>query len=353
VAVLGVKTQPDAGAQLSLVQGLLSLQLTAVPLHTPLALHLSDAVQALPSEQLVPLGSGCSEQIPVAGAHVFAVHGPFGAVLHTTALLGFVTHVLLAKSHIGSPLQRLPSSAQSVSDSHSQESVPEHTPAAHLSPEVQGLPSLHDAVLKAYTQPDAGLHESVVQGLLSLQTRALPGAQFPAEQMSPTVQALPSLHAPGAATNAHPVAGRQVSVVHTFPSLQTRAGPAVQVPPAQVSLVVHALPSVQLPLCGAKTHPEAGLQESAVQGLLSVQTTGVAPAHVPAEHASCWVQALPSLHAPGTGVKVQPVAALQLSCVQGLLSPHSMATPLHVPPPQVSPPVHALPSLQATLMRLV
>jgi hypothetical protein len=35
-----------------------------------------------------------------------------------------------------------------------------------------------------------------------------------------------------------------VSVVQTFPSLQTRAGPPLQVPPPQTSFVVHAFPSL-------------------------------------------------------------------------------------------------------------
>jgi NAD(P)-dependent dehydrogenase (short-subunit alcohol dehydrogenase family) len=43
----------------------------------------------------------------------------------------------------------------------------------------------------------------------------------------------------------HPVAGMQESVVQTLPSLQLGAGPPTQEPAAQVSAVVHAFPSLQ------------------------------------------------------------------------------------------------------------
>jgi hypothetical protein len=41
-------------------------------------------------------------------------------------------------------------------------------------------------------QPEAGLQESSVQMLASLQTTGVPPVQDPPEQMSPVVQALPS-----------------------------------------------------------------------------------------------------------------------------------------------------------------
>ena len=42
----------------------------------------------------------------------------------------------------------------------------------------------------------------------------------------------------------HPDAGLQLSSVYTFPSLQFGAGPPTQAPPAHVSFVVQALPSL-------------------------------------------------------------------------------------------------------------
>ena len=66
-------------------------------------------------------------------------------------------------------------------------------PAAHTSGVVQALLSLHDAVLFACAQPVAGTHESFVHGLLSSQFAAAPPTHAPAAQVSPVVQALPSL----------------------------------------------------------------------------------------------------------------------------------------------------------------
>jgi hypothetical protein len=57
---------------------------------------------------------------------------------------------------------------------------------------VHALPSLHDAALFACAQPVAGLQESVVHELLSLQSTRLPPMQKPVSQWSPLVQALPS-----------------------------------------------------------------------------------------------------------------------------------------------------------------
>ena len=84
---------------------------------------------------------------------------------------------------------------------------------------------------------------------------------------------------------------------------------------------MHALLSLQLAVMSVKTHPVAGLQESAVQRLLSLQTIAV-PWHTPATHVSVLVQALPSLQAPLTFVWAHPVAGLQLSVVQESLSLH-------------------------------
>ena len=47
-----------------------------------------------------------------------------------------------------------------------------------------------------------------------------------------------------------------------------------------------------------KTHaPDSGLHESSVHELLSLQTTGLAPMHVPFWHASVCVHAFASVHA--------------------------------------------------------
>jgi hypothetical protein len=64
---------------------------------------------------------------------------------------------------------------------------------------------------------------------------------------STVVQASPSSHGVplGRAAFWHPVVELQLSTVHWFPSSQSGGGPPVQVPVWQVSVVVHASPSLQ------------------------------------------------------------------------------------------------------------
>jgi MFS superfamily sulfate permease-like transporter len=71
--------------------------------------------------------------------------------------------------------------------------------------------------------------------------------------------------------------------------------PDRQVPMAQKSPAVHALPSSHAFALFLKTQPMAGLQLSVVQTLLSSQVTG-APTHDPFEHVSPVVHAFRSLH---------------------------------------------------------
>src|SRR5438105_665050 len=92
-----------------------------------------------------------------------------------------------------------------------------------------------------------------------------------------------------------PVAGTQLSSVHTLPSLQLSVVPPVHVPPEHVSAVVHALPSSHDAVLLVCTQPEAGVHESSVQPLLSLQFGGLLPLHTPAVQTSTVVHALPSL----------------------------------------------------------
>lgn len=60
-----------------------------------------------------------------------------------------------------------------------------------------------------------------------------------------SVHALPSLHAAVLFVNTHPLAGLHESLVHTLPSLQVSAPLPMHCPPEHVSVVVQALPSLQ------------------------------------------------------------------------------------------------------------
>src|SRR5947207_1280362 len=79
-------------------------------------------------------------------------------------------------------------------------------------------------------------------------------------------------------------------------------------------------------LLGVKTQPVAGLQVSSVQTLLSLQTMGVKTHPVAGLQVSA-VQALLSLQT--MGVKTHPEAGLQVSEVQALLSSHTMGVCSH------------------------
>jgi hypothetical protein len=133
----------------------------------------------------------------------------------------------------------------------------------------------------------------------------------------------------------------QLSLVHGLLSLQLTLTPPPQTPVAlHFSPVVHALPSLHaapvVGTCWQGLAAFAGLQLSAVHGLLSSQFKAALPWHTPAAlQTSPVVHALPSLQAvPVSGVNTHPVAGLQLSCVQALLSLHTTAAPgVHAPKP--------------------
>ena len=227
--------------------------------------------------------------------------------------------------------------------------MPAQAPLPQVSDVEHALPSLHGRLLARNTQPVVVEHESLVHTLLSLQVTATP-LQTPAAHRSPLVQALLSLHAvpvvsvctqPVAGSHVstvqtlpslqlgvmsvctQPVDGSHVSAVHALPSLQFMAVPARQLPPPHVSPVVHAFPSLQAAALFVNTHPVPGLQLSVVQTLPSVQEAVVS-------------------------VKTHPVAGAQVSAVHRLLSLQTrLPVGVQFPATQRSPVVHTLPSLHA------
>src|SRR5207244_3011941 len=102
---------------------------------------------------------------------------------------------------------------------------------------------------------------TVAAGAAGGQTGGGPPTQAPPAQVSAVVQALPSLHGKVFGAFTQPVAGSHESVVPTLPSTQLGGGPPTQTPPAQVSAVVQALPSLQGSVFGAPpTHAAAPSQ---------------------------------------------------------------------------------------------
>src|SRR5438067_10640580 len=96
-------------------------------------------------------------------------------------------------------------------------------------------------------------------------------------------------------------------MVHLLPSSQFVAGPPTHVPPLQVSPVVQAFPSLQGLVLLVCVQPVAGLQPSVVQTLPSSQLGAVPPTQVPPLQASLVVQALPLLQGLALRVVVQQV----------------------------------------------
>src|SRR6266704_1002265 len=128
-----------------------------------------------------------------------------------------------------------------------------------------------------------------------------------------------------------------------------------QMPAAQVSVRVQALPSSQaapLSLAGLLQTPDAGLQVPAVwHWSEAVHTTVLVPTQAPAWQVSVCVQALPSSHGAPLGLAgllQTPVAGSQVPAVwHWSAAVHTTGfAPTQAPAWQVSLCVHALASLQ-------
>jgi len=344
-----VFVQPLTGLQPSVVQTLLSLQSSGVPaVHTPLW-QRSSPLQTLASAHDEPLGTGAAWQ-PRVGLQL--------SVVHTLPSLqtGGAPAVQTPARQVSSPLQRLPSAHEEPFGSSGFPQTPSiHTSLVHGLPSAQSEPTTQDSQpgMGVFWQPVTGAQVSVVQAFASLQLSGAPAVQNPLWQVSLPLHTLPSLQEVPFSTGVfwQPKTGSQVSVVHTLLSLQLSGVPAVQRPAWQVSLPLHTLPSLQeVPFSTAVlVQPLTGLQPSVVHTLPSLQLSAVPAVQVPAWQVSLPLHTLPSGHAVpfSTAVWVQPKAESQLSAVQTLLSLQLSAVPaVHTPLWQDSLPLHTLPSLQ-------
>ena len=115
----------------------------------------------------------------------------------------------------------------------------------------------------------------------------------PLRQLSLCVHALPSSHPVPSATAGFeqaPVAGLHVPAAwHWSLALHVTGLLPVQLPDWQLSLCVHALPSLQavpLATCGFEHAPVAGLHVPATwHWSLAMHVTGLLPVHTPDWHA--------------------------------------------------------------------
>ena len=351
---LVVCVQPVGGSQTSSVQGLPSVQSTSVPAVQTPSLQVSPTVHTLPSaSQGLSWLASSGLQLPLTGSQMLTVHAlPVPPQVTMVPGLMAQTPVPVDLSQKSVPLQKLPSSwlAHSPSLMHPHVLLPPtQVPRLHVSPLVQSLPSSQLTALLVWAQPLAGRHASLVQALLSSQSvaaLAMP-AQLPPLQVSKSVQAFPSSQAEVLGVLTQPVKGAHEPLVHGLPSLQSTPCP-MHKPFAQLSLVVHRLPSSHgLVVLAWLQAPVLASQPSTVQGLLSSQFVGVPALHRPATQVSPTVHALPSSQLSAWAVWVQPLARSQASAVQGLASLQSTGLPTQNPSLQPSLSVHAVPSLQA------
>ena len=362
--VFAVLTQPLDGLQLSSVQGLPSLHTLAAPgTHAPLA-QMSLTVQALlslharifaantqplPLSQLSLVHGLLSLQV-TAGPATHAPALQMSPLVH--ALLSLQVLVLLAIVQPSAGLQL--SSVQGLPSLHTLAAPGTHAPLAQMSLTVQALLSLQGEVFGVKTQPLLASQLSLVHGLLSLQTTLAPATQVPPAHASPLVQALPSLHGAVLLLATQPVAESQVSVVQRLPSSHSLGPLGLQVPLSQVSPTVHALLSVHVALLSACWHPALLSQPSSVHGLPSLHACAGPDAHAPPAQVSPTLQTSPSLHGSVLSPCEQPSLAEQPSVVQGLLSLHATGAPLvQAPSMHTSPEVQASLSSQVALLALV
>jgi len=178
-----------------------------------------------------------------------------------------------------------------------------------------------------------------------------PGWQVPPAQVSDIVHAFWSSQGAALGVFTQPVAGSHASSVQMFTSSQSSAGPGTQSPPAQASSSVHGSPSEQGPAWSCHTQPDAGSQRSLVQGLPSSQSRDPAPTHAPPAQVSVTVHAFWSSQDAALNVWTQPVAGSHESSVHGFPSSQSSGGPgAQAPPAHASPTVHASPSSQSAVL---
>ncbi len=123
---------------------------------------------------------------------------------------------------------------------------PMQVPPLQKSLYVQAFPSLHASRLGVWVQPTTGAQVSLVQGFPSSHCAGCIGVptHLARVQWSLSVQALLSSHNAEVGVNTQPIAGVQLSLVHTFLSSHWVREPT-QTPIMQLSSEVQALPSSQ------------------------------------------------------------------------------------------------------------
>ena len=355
----GLQLLPSAGVsthlppvQVSVVHGFLSSHsLSTLQSHFTVDTHLpplhASVVQTLPSSHVAPSSGVCTQSAlrsQLSVVHAFlSSHGAELARCWQLPVLGSQ----LSKVH------NFPSSHGIL--------LPWHPPFWHASLAVHGLPSSHAPLPELWKQPTSAAQASMVHGLLSAQSAALPARQLPDIQKEVAVQASLSSQAgvPGVGKVTHwPVPTSHAVFRHT-PSLlvsQITAefvlGTQTFTPESQKNLAAQRLvalatqsPSVSQGhalLEGLPLHAPFSHRSFSEHGLPSSQLPTSKPTTVqPADKSQAsLVHGLPSLHTSSLGVCSQPVLLAQVSIVQSMPSLHTMGDPWHCPLTHASPWVH-------------
>jgi hypothetical protein len=177
----------------------------------------------------------------------------------------------------------------------------------HTLPSLQAVPS---GALGFEHWPVAVLHTPATwHASIAMHATGEPPVHAPAWQVSLCVHASPSLHTVplGAVAFEHcPVLVSHVPATwHASEAVQATGFEPVQVPVWHESLCVHALPSLHAVPSGAVGFEHWPVPGSHVPATWhasdAVHVTGLAPVQVPAWHESLCVHALPSLHAVPSG----------------------------------------------------
>ncbi len=170
---------------------------------------------------------------------------------------------------------------------------------------------------------------------------------MPSSQASPSALATEAVHAPV-------LASQLPAVWHWSLAVHTTGLPPTQIPPWQVSVCVHSLPSLQVEPLGFAGLEHLPLEVSQLPALwqssLALHTVAFAPMQTPFWQESVLVQALPSVQPvplPLIGLLHTPVAELQVpaSWHWSLARQMTGSEPLQAPAWQLEAAVHGSPSL--------
>ena len=329
--------------------------------------HTSSLVHAFPSSQLPVLFAKLHVpsplHVPVPSWHWFGeaqvyAWPPQLPFVHTSSLVhAFPSSqlpVLLAKLHVPSPLH-VPVPSWHWFGEAQVYAWPPQLPFVHTSSLVHAFPSLQLPVLFAKLHVPSPLHVPVPSWhwFGEAQVYAWP-PQLPFVHTSSLVHAFPSLQLPVLFAKLHVPSPLHVPVPswHWFGEAQVYAWPP-QLPFVHTSSLVHAFPSLQLPVLFAKLHVPSPLHVPVPSWHWFGEAQVYAwPPQLPFVHTSSLVHAFPSLQLPVLFAKLHVPSPLHVPVPSWhwFGEPQVYAWPPQLPFVHTSSLVHAFPSSQVPVL---